>query len=162
MEFYEEVFEEHVGGVSRILELGCGTGRLMIELARRGYAVDGLDLSASMVRHARAKFRRLKLWKVEAFVGDMARLSLMPRYDAALCALNTFSHLLTLNDAESHLKCVAGALRRGGVYCIDVTLAGRAFHRWSNEVLGVIAYCEWRREGGEEVVRELPFNIHLA
>ena len=154
VEFYEEVFREHADGASRILELGCGTGRLMVELAKRGYLVDGIDLSIPMVRHARAKFERLGLWNAEAFVGDMAKFSVRPRYDAALCVLNTFSHLLTHGEARSHLECVAEALRRGGVYCIDLTLAGRASHRWMNEVLGVVAHCEWRREGGEGVVEE--------
>ena len=39
----------------RILDVGCGTGRHAIELARRGYQVTGIDLSANQLAHAREK-----------------------------------------------------------------------------------------------------------
>ena len=157
VDFYERVFREYAGGVERVLELGCGTGRLMVEFARRGFLVDGIDLSPAMAKYAKAKFRRLGLWRAEVFVGDMSKFCTTRRYDGALCALNTFSHLLTPEQARSHMLCVAGALRRGGVYCVDLSPAGSGrprVHKWTNEVLGVVAYCKWMREGGKGLVRE--------
>ena len=45
-------------GGGPILELGCGTGRVLLPLARAGYEITGLDLSAQMLERCRAKARR--------------------------------------------------------------------------------------------------------
>jgi predicted TPR repeat methyltransferase len=52
-----DFIEREIGddGSARILDIGCGTGRHAIELARRGYDVTGVDLSASQLRRAREK-----------------------------------------------------------------------------------------------------------
>jgi len=47
--------EMHHRKNARILDVGCGTGRHAIELAKRGYSVVGIDLSESMLAHARKK-----------------------------------------------------------------------------------------------------------
>ena len=66
-----------------ILDVGCGTGRHSIELAKRGYAVTGLDLSAQMLEQARrgAKAAGVEVNWVHA---DAARFSLPDKYDAGI------------------------------------------------------------------------------
>lgn len=61
---------------NRILDIGCGTGRHSIEMARRGYAVTGLDLSQSQLKRAREKARAQGL-DVEFLQGDARLLSQM-------------------------------------------------------------------------------------
>ena len=56
---------EHTGGP--LLELGCGTGRLLVPLARAGFEITGVDLSEGMLQVARGKDR----WQVQ---GQVARL----------------------------------------------------------------------------------------
>ena len=68
---------------SRILDAGCGTGRVAIELARRGYGVTGVDVEPSMLAVAREAAPDLD-WRL----GDLATLDLGEAYDLAVLAGN--------------------------------------------------------------------------
>ena len=67
-----------------ILDVGCGTGRHAVELAKRGYAVTGLDLSSNMLSRAadRAKAEDVRVEWVRA---NATRFTFPGRYDAAIC-----------------------------------------------------------------------------
>ncbi len=67
-----------------ILDVGCGTGRHSIELARRGFRVTGLDISAGMLAEAkkRAKAANVEVTWIESNAADF---SLPERFDAAIC-----------------------------------------------------------------------------
>lgn len=67
----------------RILDVGCGTGRHAIELARRGYRVTGVDLSTSMLDRARAKARDAAV-EVTFVEGDARRLGFHGEFDLVL------------------------------------------------------------------------------
>ncbi|MCX5999203.1 MAG: methyltransferase domain-containing protein [Chloroflexi bacterium] len=67
-----------------ILDVGCGTGRHSIELARRGYALTGVDLSAQMLAQA-AESARAAGVQVEWVRSDATSFSLDRRFDAAIC-----------------------------------------------------------------------------
>jgi SAM-dependent methyltransferase len=67
-----------------ILDVGCGTGRHSIELARRGFAVTGLDLSSGMLARA-ADAARAAGVSVEWIHSDATRFSFPGRFDCALC-----------------------------------------------------------------------------
>ena len=60
----------------RILDAGCGTGRLAVELERRGHAVTAIDLDADMVDKARPKSASIT-W----MVGDLATVDVSDRFD---------------------------------------------------------------------------------
>lgn len=67
-----------------ILDVGCGTGRHAVELARRGYAVTGLDLSEGMLRRAEAAATAAGV-EVRWVKADAARFSLSKKHDGAIC-----------------------------------------------------------------------------
>jgi SAM-dependent methyltransferase len=94
---------------ARVLDAGCGTGRVAIRLAGRGYAVVGVDIDASMLREAREDAPDLD-WRV----GDLARLETGLVFDVVLVAGNTIPLLEpgTLADAAVHL---AAQLDQGGL-----------------------------------------------
>ncbi len=109
--------------VRRVLELGCGTGRLLIGLAKRGYEPIGVEVNHHMTDFALAKSREtgalLKI--VEA---DMAEFRLDEKVDAAFCAIDTFRYLLEEDAAMNHLRCVGRVLPPGGLYVVDLTFVG--------------------------------------
>lgn len=106
---------------SPILELGCGSGRLLLPLARRGYQVTGVDLSPAMLAIARRKVEAEGLGdRVRLTEQDMRDLALEGRFRLALLALGSFAHILTLED---QLRVLAGAgrhLHPGGLLLLDL------------------------------------------
>jgi SAM-dependent methyltransferase len=85
---------------ARVLDAGCGTGRVAIRLAELGYAVVGVDVDASMLVQAREEAPGLD-WRV----GDLATLDTGETYDVVLVAGNTIPLLEpgTLADAARAL-----------------------------------------------------------
>jgi SAM-dependent methyltransferase len=85
---------------ARVLDAGCGTGRVAIRLAELGYAVMGVDLDASMLLQAREEAPDLD-WRV----GDLAELDTGEVFDVVLVAGNTIPLLEpdTLGSAATHL-----------------------------------------------------------
>jgi SAM-dependent methyltransferase len=105
----------------RLLEPGCGAGRLVAEMARRGYRVTGFDLNRPSLDYLRRRLARRGL-KANVFEADMADFRLPKPVDAAFCTVNTFRHLLTEQSARRHLECIAESLRPGGIYILGLHL----------------------------------------
>ena len=116
--------------VQRLLEPACGTGRLIAELAARGYQMTGLDLSRPSLDHLRRRLARRGL-RADVLQADMADFRLAAPVDAAYCTFSSFRHLLTEEAARRHLECVAGSLRPGGIYILGLHLLPRSAGRES-------------------------------
>ncbi|MCU1494158.1 MAG: SAM-dependent methyltransferase [Acidimicrobiaceae bacterium] len=95
-------------GPRSVLDAGCGTGRVAVELARRGIEVVGVDLDPAML--ARARERAPLLDWVE---GDLAELSLGRTFDAVVLAGNVMVFLTEGSEARV-LARLAAHLRPGG------------------------------------------------
>jgi SAM-dependent methyltransferase len=107
--------------VRRLLEPGCGSGRLVVALAARGYDVIGFDLNANAITYLSGKLARRKL-AARVYRADMADFTLQYQVDAAFCTFNTFRHLLSEAEARQHLACVADCLKPGGIYILGFHL----------------------------------------
>jgi len=93
-----------------ILDAGCGTGRVAVELARRGYAVTGIDVEPAMLDAARAKAPDLP-W----ILGDLATGPVPGApYDLVVAAGNVMI-FLQLGTEAATVTNLAGALRPGGL-----------------------------------------------
>jgi SAM-dependent methyltransferase len=99
----------------KILDLGCGTGRVIIPLALAGYDVEGVDLSEPMLRMAVNKAKqhgmRIKLQPM-----DVTKLTLGFQYSMMYMVGNTFQHVLTNHDQKLLLKGVYQFLEDDGVF----------------------------------------------
>jgi SAM-dependent methyltransferase len=107
--------------VERLLEPACGSGRMVTEMAARGYQVTGLDLNEKALAYLRKRLARRKL-RAEVCLADMTDFRLPQPIDAAFCLVNSFRHLLTEESARNHLECVARHLRPGGIYILGLHL----------------------------------------
>jgi SAM-dependent methyltransferase len=107
--------------VRRLLEPACGSGRLVAELAARGYHLTAFDLNCRPLDFLQRRLARRGL-RARTFQADMADFRLARPVDAAYCPVNTFRHLLTEQAARSHLECVAESLRPGGIYVLGLHL----------------------------------------
>lgn len=122
-DFLLAVFDTLVcGKVRHVFEPACGTGRLLFRLAQGGFQVSGLDLNPRAVEFCNKRLVRHG-HKPAAFVGDMSDFRLPRPIDAAFNTINSFRHLLSEEAARGHLRSVAAALRKGGVYVLGLHLA---------------------------------------
>jgi SAM-dependent methyltransferase len=131
--FLGQVFSKYVNfPVQKVLELGCGSGRLICDMAARGYAMTGLDLNPTALEYCRKKLHQ-KETRAELVVGDMTDFSFDEPFDAAVNAINTFRHLATEEDALAHLNCVAKHLKPGGVFVLSLHLLPPDGDLWGTE-----------------------------
>jgi SAM-dependent methyltransferase len=107
--------------VRRMLETACGSGRLVAELAARGYRMTGIDLNENTLDFLKKRLQRRRL-RATLRLADMADFRLAAPVDAALCTFNSFRHLTTEETARRHLECIAESLRPGGIYILGFHL----------------------------------------
>jgi SAM-dependent methyltransferase len=121
-DFLSACFDKYAGGkVRRLFEPACGTGRLLDRFAKAGFEVGGLDLNERAVEFCNERLRK-NGYAASAFVADMSDFKLKRKVDAAFNTINSFRHLLTEKQATAHLRCVARALRKGGIYVLGFHL----------------------------------------
>ncbi len=112
---------------SPVLELGCGSGRVALHLARAGHEVVGLDASPAMLALAREKLARAGLAeKVGLLQADLRDFALGRRFALAALAINTFMHFLTVADQVRVLANARRHLTPGGVLVVDLPRADRS------------------------------------
>ncbi|HEY6951944.1 MAG TPA: class I SAM-dependent methyltransferase [Bacteroidota bacterium] len=106
-----------------ILDIGCGTGRHAIELARRGYSVTGIDLSESMLAKARLKAREAGL-RIEFIQSDARTLQFVNEFDLVIMLCEGGFSLMETDEMNFMiLQSAAKALREKGKF-IFTTLNG--------------------------------------
>jgi SAM-dependent methyltransferase len=122
---------------SRILDVGCGTGRHSVEMARRGYKVTGLDFSSGMLAEAR-KAAQLAGVEVEWIHSDVTQFVTTELFDGAICMLEAAFALLTpRQNAVEHdfavLHNVNAALKVGARFILEAPSALRFLRYMSPE-----------------------------
>ena len=123
-----------------LLDLGCGTGNHDLLLARRGYRVTGLDLSASQLAVARAKARHLAL-PVRFVRGDMRSFDLGRPHDAAIAMFGAFGHLIQTSDAIGCLRSLQRNLAPGGLF---------VFEFWQSSAVRPAGFQSWFHKVGPD------------
>ena len=106
----------------RVLELGCGTGRIAIPVARSGTRVTGIDRSAPMLDRARAKRALCRgLVGVDFVRGDIRRLPFRTRqFGLVMAPYGILQSLVRERDLSETLASVARVLEPGGRFGIDL------------------------------------------
>ena len=106
-----------LAGSGRALELGIGTGRIALPLARRGVAVHGIDLSQAMVARLRAKPGGED---IDVTIGDFATTTVDGTFSLAYLVFNTIMNLTTQEEQVACFRNVAAHLEPGGCFLIEV------------------------------------------
>src|SRR5688572_7079240 len=122
----------------RVLELGCGTGRVTIPLARSGAAVVGLDRSPEMlaraVRRAAAVSGRGRR-RVRFVHGDIRSLPFATgAFPAVIAPYGVLQSLLRDRDLDAALRAVSRVLRAGGLFGIDLVPDVPRWREYRNQV----------------------------
>ena len=101
-----------------VLELGCGNGRILLELARRGVDAIGIDASAGMLAELRRK-AALRSLPARAIRMDLARLALRPGFAAILCPYSLLTYVTDDEDVAPLLERIRSLLAPGGMFVVD-------------------------------------------
>jgi SAM-dependent methyltransferase len=145
VDFLVQCFRRHAKvHVRRVLDIACGTGPHLIRLADRGYQMCGLDLSPENIAFVRERLAA-RGHRGELIVDDMTDFRLARPVDAAICMQDSQGHLLTNTQLLAHLRAVARAVRRGGLYVFDRYVASS----WTNPARS----WSWLKRRGRLLVR---------
>jgi SAM-dependent methyltransferase len=114
-----ELTAGYVGQRERLLDVGCGYGRIAIPLAARGYQVTGLDLSESLLRIGR-KEARDQGERLPLAAGSMTRLPFSDEsFDSVICLWSAFYEVLDPAGQVQALADMWRVLSEGGLALIE-------------------------------------------
>jgi SAM-dependent methyltransferase len=166
-------FLVELAGDGRALELGIGTGRIALPLARRGVPVHGIDLSEAMVEKLRAK---PGAEQIGVTVGNFATTRVEGTFSLAYLVANTIMNLTTQEEQVACFRNVAAHLEPGGCFVIEVLVPGLrrlppgerfqpfdvspshlGFDEYDVARQGLVSHHYWIEDGGVEVLSP-PFR----
>lgn len=107
----------------KVLELACGTGRVLIPIAKEGIKVTGMDISEEMLNIARGKIVKLDKSireNIEIVQGDMKQFYLKKKFSMIYIAFRSFQCLLTKQDQGACLESVNRHLEDNGLFILDL------------------------------------------
>lgn len=115
-------FAELCGG--KILELACGSGRVLLPLAQDGYEVTGVDTSAQMLDMARQTLQEAGVAGQCTLVQqDMCTLELGQKFRLAFIALGSFAHITARRRQQQALAAIRAHLSPGATFIVDISNA---------------------------------------
>lgn len=143
--FYRRLVGDRMGFAAPgpVLDLACGSGRILAPLLRDGHTVVGLDRAPSMLAAAARRVARLSPARRARSLlvrGDLGGFAFQPRFAIALCAFHSVQHLVTDDQLLAFLHAAARSLAPGGWLAFDVLppdpawLARDPDRRWARTV----------------------------
>jgi len=121
-QFVYKLLQNHAPSTKSILELGCGTGAHAALLAKEGYEVYGVDLSADMLRQASDRFSHLPpevASRLEFSHGDIRAVQLDKQFDAVISLFHVISYQTSNEDLQAVFSSVKTHLKPGGIFIFD-------------------------------------------
>jgi SAM-dependent methyltransferase len=137
--------DEAKAGAGPVLEVACGTGRVLLHLLQHGIEVDGADLAPAMLERLRAKaaMRNLRPNVVQA---DMRDFTMPRKYRRVFLAFNGFAHCEEIEDQLLCLRCCREHLEPGGALVIHMSYPSQSY--WLGPDGERVLEMELPREGG--------------
>jgi cyclopropane fatty-acyl-phospholipid synthase-like methyltransferase len=132
-------FAELCGG--KILELACGSGRVMLYLAEQGYEVTGIDNSEKMLELAREAFEEAGVTaRCTLLEQDLCSFHIDQKFRMVIIALGSFAHITNRQAQQQALAAARAHMSHGGTFIIDISnsdarymeeLSGQVLHQGS-------------------------------
>jgi SAM-dependent methyltransferase len=126
---------------ARVLELGCGTGRITLPLATHCGFIQGIELSEAMLEICRAKLREAPALagKVALGLGDMTKYDLGTTFDLIIAPYRVMQNLVTDDEVAGLFRCIRAHLAPGATCILNVfnlryATADALVAAWSQQV----------------------------
>jgi SAM-dependent methyltransferase len=152
-DFVEENFKRYLEKKpSLVLDLACGTGRMTVALADRGYDMIGVDGSAEMLNIAMSRAREAGQGEILYLLQDMRAFELYGTVGAVTCCLDSVNYLTEEGDLRACFATVHNYLDPDGLFFFDVntpykfeTVYGENSYLFDEETEdGRLVYCGWQ------------------
>ena len=112
--YVDAIIKKYASGSDSILDFGCGTGLLDVELANLGYNMTGVDISEKMLEIARSRHSTQ-----EFILGDIREVRVGRCFDVIVSLFHVMSYLTTNHDLEAALLSARAHLAPGGLLIFD-------------------------------------------
>ncbi len=129
--YYDDIFQDldytlwlnyiepYLNKSSSILDLACGSGTFAILLKLKGYDVEGMDLSSSIIDIAKEKAKMNHL-SIPFHVGDMTQFDFQKKYDVITCFFDSINFLKNKEEISDLFNCVKQHLNPNGIFICDI------------------------------------------
>jgi SAM-dependent methyltransferase len=107
------VMSEHGASGGRLLDVACGTGR-HIEFFKKRYAVEGLDISETLLGLARARNPDVRFHRA-----DMMSFDLNSHFDVVTCLFSSIGYVRTVSGLTRAIQAMAAHLQPGGILLLE-------------------------------------------
>lgn len=118
-EYYKKVFEKYNLKPELVLDLGCGTGSITLNMAKAGYDMIGIDLSCEMLDIARQK-AAAEGYDILFLNQDMTEFELYGTVDAIISSLDSINYITEDGGIEKLFKLCENYLNPGGIMIFDI------------------------------------------
>ncbi len=150
-DFIEKIISENRGFEEQnlVLDLGCGTGKMTLELARRGYDLTGIDSSLEMLDIARREAEKNGISNILWLNQDMRDFELYGTVGITVSCLDCMNHLSKKADFERCLSLVHNYLVPGGLFIFDINGKAKFENVYSNNsyvMENENSVCVWQNE----------------
>lgn len=129
------LFEKYHIDSGNLVELGCGTATLALQLVNYGYSIIGIDNSDDMLNIAAKKTANTP--DIALQLQDMRDLLLDSTYDGFYCVCDSLNYLLSREDILDTFHCIKKYLRKNGIFIFDM----KTIHFYQN-CLGDQIFCD--------------------
>ncbi len=147
--FYEAAFRRAGLTPSLVLDLGCGTGKMTVELARRGYDMIGVDGSADMLSRAFERKSEAGQSGILFLNQDMRDFELYGTVGAVVSTLDCVNYLTGEGDLDRCLALVHNYLDPNGIFLFDVNTPYKFEHVFADNAYILEdehCFCGWQNE----------------
>jgi SAM-dependent methyltransferase len=121
-QFIHQLLQTHAPNTHSILELGCGTGTHALLLAKEGYDVHGVDLSAEMLQQASDRLSKVPqelASKLTFSQADIRTIHVERQFDAIISLFHVICYQTTNEDLQATFATARRHLKPGGVFIFD-------------------------------------------